>query len=169
LGGCGCLVLFVPILAAILFPVFAQAREAARATSCLSNQKQMALALMMYTQDYDERLPGRGRWMDNIEPYLSRGNSESSSVAHPPLHCPSVSMGNEGIFGYAFDSRLSYKEVSSIQSPRATNMTYDSSTLSRNAADPFASLPNPGRHRGRNLGSFVDGHASALGQAPGSP
>lgn len=47
----------IAILAAILFPVFAQAREKARATSCLSNQKQLGLAFMQYIQDYDEMLP----------------------------------------------------------------------------------------------------------------
>src|SRR5580704_9580530 len=46
----------IAILAAILFPVFAQAREKARAISCLSNTKQMGLAAIMYTQDYDETL-----------------------------------------------------------------------------------------------------------------
>jgi prepilin-type N-terminal cleavage/methylation domain-containing protein/prepilin-type processing-associated H-X9-DG protein len=44
----------IAILAAILFPVFAQAREKARSISCLSNTKQMGLALKMYIQDYDE-------------------------------------------------------------------------------------------------------------------
>jgi len=44
----------IAILAAILFPVFAQAREAARKASCQSNMKQIATALMMYAQDYDE-------------------------------------------------------------------------------------------------------------------
>src|SRR5947207_11561477 len=44
----------IAILAAILFPVFAQAREQARATSCLSNTKQIALGELMYSQDYDE-------------------------------------------------------------------------------------------------------------------
>jgi prepilin-type N-terminal cleavage/methylation domain-containing protein/prepilin-type processing-associated H-X9-DG protein len=47
----------IAILAAILFPVFAQAREKARAISCLSNMKQMGTATMMYTQDYDEVMP----------------------------------------------------------------------------------------------------------------
>jgi prepilin-type N-terminal cleavage/methylation domain-containing protein/prepilin-type processing-associated H-X9-DG protein len=46
----------IAILAAILFPVFAQAREKARAISCLSNTKQVGLSLMMYVQDYDEKL-----------------------------------------------------------------------------------------------------------------
>jgi len=47
----------IAILAAILFPVFAQAREKARTTSCLSNLKQIGLAVMQYTQDYDESYP----------------------------------------------------------------------------------------------------------------
>jgi len=48
----------IAILAAILFPVFAQAREAARKASCMSNLKQVGLALRMYSQDYDETLFG---------------------------------------------------------------------------------------------------------------
>lgn len=47
----------IAILAAILFPVFAQAREAARKTQCLNNLKQLGTGLMMYAEDYDERLP----------------------------------------------------------------------------------------------------------------
>src|SRR5437870_793269 len=47
----------IAILAAILFPVFAQARESARQASCLSNTKQLGLAVMQYIQDYDERFP----------------------------------------------------------------------------------------------------------------
>lgn len=47
----------IAILAAILFPVFAQAREKARQTSCVSNEKQLALAMLAYSQDYDETFP----------------------------------------------------------------------------------------------------------------
>ncbi len=47
----------IAILAAILFPVFAQAREKGRQTQCVSNMKQIGTALMMYTQDYDETYP----------------------------------------------------------------------------------------------------------------
>jgi prepilin-type N-terminal cleavage/methylation domain-containing protein/prepilin-type processing-associated H-X9-DG protein len=50
----------IAILAAILFPVFAKAREKARLTSCLSNMKQVGLASMMYAQDYDETLARHG-------------------------------------------------------------------------------------------------------------
>src|ERR1700709_2518165 len=47
----------IAILAAILFPVFAQAREKARQATCLSNQKQIGLAILQYNQDYDEEYP----------------------------------------------------------------------------------------------------------------
>ena len=66
----------IAILAAILFPVFAQARESARAISCISNMKQIGTALRMYTQDYDEAFPEGGygaprNWEVNpdINPY----------------------------------------------------------------------------------------------------
>jgi prepilin-type N-terminal cleavage/methylation domain-containing protein len=55
----------IAILAAILFPVFARAREAARKTSCLSNVKQLGLAAQMYKTDYDEAYPdSRQFWQD---------------------------------------------------------------------------------------------------------
>ena len=66
----------IAILAAILFPVFAQARDKARQMACLSNTKQIALAIYQYAQDYDEVLPvygynaqRRGRWQFQIYPY----------------------------------------------------------------------------------------------------
>lgn len=65
----------IAILAAILFPVFARARENARRTSCSSNLKQIGLAMIQYTQDYDERLPRNdtttnvGTWVDILYPY----------------------------------------------------------------------------------------------------
>ena len=64
----------IAILAAILFPVFAQARAKARGTSCLSNVKQIGTAMMMYVQDYDETTPsGRGggwEWWVELMPYI---------------------------------------------------------------------------------------------------
>ena len=167
LGGCGCLVLFIPIMAASLFPVFSQAREAARATSCLSNQKQLALGVLMYTQDYDERLPGSAHWMNDIEPYI-RSSSSSSPYAFLPEHCPSAAMRNDSIFGYAYSSKLDKKEMSSFADPKTTLMTYDSTNLAKNASDAESSMPSPGRHRGRNMASYLDGHAKALGGYSGA-
>lgn len=71
----------IAILAAILFPVFAQARDKARQAACLSNMKQLNLGVMQYAQDYDELLPVagynaqcRGRWQWQIFPYVKNEN-----------------------------------------------------------------------------------------------
>jgi len=60
----------IAILAAILFPVFAQAREKARETSCLNNMKQLTLAYLMYIQDYDEVFPRRDNGDADIIPVV---------------------------------------------------------------------------------------------------
>jgi prepilin-type N-terminal cleavage/methylation domain-containing protein/prepilin-type processing-associated H-X9-DG protein len=72
----------IAVLAAILFPVFAQVREKARQTMCLSNTRQMASSLMMYAQDYDEIFPPvlsiqpgetyfyQISWMNRLQPYV---------------------------------------------------------------------------------------------------
>ncbi|HEX8551602.1 MAG TPA: DUF1559 domain-containing protein [Abditibacteriaceae bacterium] len=66
----------IAILAAILFPVFARARENARRSSCQSNLKQIGLGITQYTQDYDERLPrndsgaNNQTWIDSLQPYI---------------------------------------------------------------------------------------------------
>lgn len=62
----------IAILAAILLPVFAQARERARGASCLSNQKQLGMAIMMYNQDYDEHFSGP--WIYQDDPTASDVN-----------------------------------------------------------------------------------------------
>ncbi len=58
----------IAILAAILFPVFARAREKAKAASCLSNVKQLMLAAMQYAQDYDDNLPASYQPQVAIDP-----------------------------------------------------------------------------------------------------
>jgi prepilin-type N-terminal cleavage/methylation domain-containing protein/prepilin-type processing-associated H-X9-DG protein len=75
----------IAILAAILFPVFAQAREKARGISCLSNIKQQGLAVLMYVQDYDENFPATtvydfsnsyetDSWIARVAPYIKNGD-----------------------------------------------------------------------------------------------
>ena len=111
----------IAILAAILFPVFAQAREKARAISCLSNVKQLGLATMMYVQDYDETFPlgytwdsnngdwGGTMWPVSLQPYiqkLGKDNGQGSDIVNGTLKnaganiysCPSIrfSKSSEG-------------------------------------------------------------------------
>ncbi len=90
----------ISILAAILFPVFARARENARRTSCASNLKQMGLAMMQYTQDYDERFlrvpaigGNQGAWARELAPYTkniqvlicpSNPTETGAAMSYPP-------------------------------------------------------------------------------------
>ena len=72
----------IAILAAILFPVFAQARASARQTTCISNVKQVGLGAMMYAQDYDETYP---RMDNNGSCRLRRGRLPSAGLGqHDP-------------------------------------------------------------------------------------
>ena len=90
----------IAILAAILFPVFARARENARRASCQSNLKQIGLGIMQYTQDYDETYPlnqvsdtlaeGPYGWADDIQPYVKSTQifqcpSDSAAPTNDPL------------------------------------------------------------------------------------
>jgi len=97
----------IAILAAVLFPVFAKAREKARQTSCINNCKQLGLAFMQYVQDNDEKLPSSNNygsdWAIHIYPYvkssgvyacpddsLSRTQAETNQGENP-ANCVPVS------------------------------------------------------------------------------
>jgi hypothetical protein len=98
----------VVILAAILFPVFAQAREKSRQTVCLSNLRQIGLAISLYTQDYDDALPiggnrgptGSNRWYHWIAPYL-----RSSAISTCPS-APGLTLGDYSAGGYGCNRNL---------------------------------------------------------------
>ena len=146
---CGCL-LFVPvILAAILFPVFSQARESARTASCASNLKQLSLGALMYSQDYDDVFPDSKQWAEAISPYVKN---------NALLTCPSVQKGSEPAYGYAMNRATSRVKLSKVRTPATVPMLYDSTNLIRNATDSFTSLPNPGRHGKVNNVAYLDGH-----------
>ncbi|BCM93846.1 hypothetical protein IAD21_05737 [Abditibacteriota bacterium] len=80
----------IALLAAILFPVFSQAREKARGVSCVSNLRQMGMALVQYTQDYDGHMPnndnsgGGGRWESTFD--MMKSYYKSDQI----LMCPSA-------------------------------------------------------------------------------
>ncbi|HEY3330940.1 MAG TPA: DUF1559 domain-containing protein [Capsulimonadaceae bacterium] len=97
----------IAILAAVLFPVFATAREKARQTSCASNLKQLGLGVMQYVQDYDETYPvgmngdsGRG-WAGQIYPYV-----KTTAVYTCPSGIPTASSQYKDI-SYAYNALIS--------------------------------------------------------------
>lgn len=86
----------IAILAAILFPVFAQAREKARQSTCASNEKQIGLAVLQYVQDYDETMPivtaGNFDWTFMVGPYVKAGGSVNNNGYYTGAiwRCPSA-------------------------------------------------------------------------------
>jgi prepilin-type N-terminal cleavage/methylation domain-containing protein/prepilin-type processing-associated H-X9-DG protein len=178
----------IAILAAILFPVFARAREAARQSSCLSNTKQLSLAAMQYTQDYDEALPrsydagapAKG-WFDVIQPYIKNNQV---------FYCPSDSIHNKtvapsfGNISYGWNyywltlqgGAVAYGAAGAglpaVQSPSETVMIADSG-MSNNTLPyvvyPWYSgyFPVPIHNTGANV-AFVDGHSKWM-KAPVPP
>jgi prepilin-type N-terminal cleavage/methylation domain-containing protein/prepilin-type processing-associated H-X9-DG protein len=111
----------IAILAAILFPVFAKAREKGRQASCESNLKQIGIAVLSYTQDYDETLPscsfnacGNDPW--TIWPTTQPGASGWEALFEGPIQpyikndqvliCPSASGGLWGVSGYGYNQYI---------------------------------------------------------------
>src|SRR5262245_10981595 len=85
----------IAILAAILFPVFARAREAARKTTCLSNLKNIGLAALMYVQDYDEQFP----WLMMDGRNNDDNTGLSKQMATLPPGPPAADLNNQrGLF-----------------------------------------------------------------------
>ncbi len=166
----------IAILAAILFPVFARAREKARQTSCLSNMKQLALGAMMYAQDYDEILPAALSrnpvdqstiwWHAMLQPYVK--NTQVNI-------CPSAM--NNPSYGWAYQTcgyRL-WETTYNTPAPLA-KFTHPSETIMIGeqgyircgttvcwwmTGQSSVIRPYPRHNDGANL-AFVDGHAKWL-------
>jgi len=113
----------IAILAAILFPVFSRAREKARQSSCLSNVRQIGLAIAQYTQDYDERFPLAGYTIPSV------GWRPLHQIMLPPyirndqiFSCPSARWG---IWSYGYYGALANRSLAEVGSPAGTVMWGD--------------------------------------------
>jgi prepilin-type N-terminal cleavage/methylation domain-containing protein/prepilin-type processing-associated H-X9-DG protein len=179
----------IAILAAILFPVFARARENARRASCQSNLKQLGLGLMQYSQDYDERMPvtnlstaacgdsvGAG-WGTRIFPY-----TKSTQV----FVCPSdsgyldsgyvrISYAYNSAIGSSNSARAISGALSAMNSSAQTVLAFEVSHAempagwNRSTADPqdFANVGTPASY-GRSFASN-EGCSTATIFATGTP
>ncbi len=142
----------IAILAAILFPVFARARENARRASCQSNLKQIGLGIMQYTQDYDERMPS--------------GFLANSGVKYPDGVAYTYQSWRVAIFPYvksvqlfncpSADSILEWKGTYKI-----TQAAYAYNYLAPNVANPGISM-GTAVAAGANLAAIEDGAGTIL-------
>ncbi|MGV3720450.1 MAG: hypothetical protein ACO1SX_06015 [Actinomycetota bacterium] len=154
-GACGVIGLVgIAILAAVLVPSFATAREAARKSLCMSRAKQMSTSLLMYAQDYDQRLPPTRSWQTAVAPY---GAGDVNVCPSRPGASPA----------YAFNQRLSGKSITTIQALSTAPTIFESSLGAPNAADQLESFVTP--HRDEGMIGFGDGSVRALSAPPNEP
>jgi prepilin-type N-terminal cleavage/methylation domain-containing protein len=166
----------IAILAAILFPVFARARENARKANCTSNVKQIIMAVLSYAQDYDETLipgacPPKGSsyiyWYELLDPYLK--NAEI-------IRCPSMKHAGYGGLGYGWNYlEFGYwpsspgtgwcTHLGEVENPAETILLGDSEDLGARAAPQYFfylyrrhATYLPKRHLDGGIMGHVDGH-----------
>lgn len=166
----------ISVLAAILFPVFARARENARRARCMSNLKQFGMGLMMYVQDYDETYPPNqtvdlgieppgGRWLGStstawvweqlLQPYIKSvqiftcpsGKDLNSSWRERPLR------GHYGASQYLFRGAASTIKLSTVVSPATTYAMMDAGYVYMVTA---YAIPNSGSDRA-SYGYYLPG------------
>jgi len=135
----------IAILAAILFPVFARARENARRSSCQSNEKQIALGFKQYIQDNNERYPASSGWNTAILDY-----TKSEAI----LKCPSAA--GAGAYDYSYNVLMSGKNENLVQNTAATVLASEASRTS--GAQALSSASAGSRHFDGSNYAFVDGH-----------
>jgi prepilin-type processing-associated H-X9-DG protein len=121
--------------------------ETARRATCLSNLKQLALALLMFAQDNNEQLPTAASWMNSIEPYVRDLKAS--------IHCPSDAKHQ---YSYAMNSAVAGKQIGEFDNPVITVLLFESNSGALNAADPLTSLCDPPRHGNGNNFAYLDGH-----------
>ena len=178
----------IALLAAILFPVFARARENARRSSCQSNLKQVGIGILQYTQDYDEKYPmysvsgGKGTpgspygWADAIQPYIKSEQLYQcpSDVTPPPTDDPTYTKPqNVGYCDYVYNVAIgsqpqntgtaatgSGAALAQIQSPTLCMMVMDGKKAP-NANTALSDTSNNGSARMATRGSGGESLAGA--------
>ena len=169
----------IAILAAILFPVFARAREKARQTSCLSNVKQLSLAMLMYVGDYDEKFTVERvvqlwyarPWYEAVAPYVA-----NQQIFVCPSADHNYAWGGYGYNGYGTTGQngLGYRHQSDGGSPQPSQAPPKLAEIEQPSTmlmlgEPIGNtyalrgylsgyLPSDRHNGGSNIG-HVDGHA----------
>ena len=168
----------IAILAAILFPVFAQAREKARQSSCLSNMKQLMLAFNMYCQDYDNRTPLNlysgvaATWYNTIQPYMKNkdilvcpGDPDIARAYDQPYAWGYYHLRASNTSAYGGGVPLS-KIVHAAEVCAFSEIAVPDSwgVFSSSGSSGYSQWTTDRHNGGVNVG-FVDGHAKWLSQS----
>lgn len=147
----------IAILAAILFPVFSQAREKARQVSCMNNQRQIVLATQMYTQDYGEMLPTADIFWSSVK------------LDHKVFTCPDY---NAHVPGYVYNNRVAGYSLGLLTDPTTYFVTVDGNHAATSPVPgsvaltydsvAYAVTDLDARHNSNVVAAFLDGHVAML-------
>jgi prepilin-type processing-associated H-X9-DG protein len=169
----------IAILAAILFPVFTKVREKARQSACMNNQRQLAIAIMLYAQDNDETLPLPSEWV----------SATNMSTDPKIFNCPSVSHAGRpsdpdyGMNAFLYDrgpgGSIEGVALGQIDNPDKIELTIDikGATPDSSGNPALDAVRNPfpksftaptysssgnadKRHTGASVVSYLDGHVA---------
>ena len=155
----------IAILAAILFPVFSKAREKARQTQCQNNQRQLAIAISMYTQENEETLPSAGTiWQSLKLTSAFSSNQAALALSSTVTRCPNMASAN----GYVFNSLLSGVSLGDASKKDVTAIW---SLTDGVHVNPGTTMPNVAftvddvketRHAGGFIYTALDGHVERV-------
>ena len=149
-------IVIILVLAALLFPLFARAREKARQSTCISNQRQITQALLMTVQDEKENFPPASSWVKDTMAYLG-----SDKV----MNCPSTTRtGSATVSDYGMNQYLCEMPFGAMKDSSNIVMTADANNELLAARDDA----DVNRHQHGFVVSFVDGHQKFM-PAAGCP
>lgn len=147
----GFMVLLLPVMAAMLLPALARAKQRAQSINCMNNVKQINLALIMYANDHKDTLPPANQWCDLIKPYTGGSTTMMHCPAEPPGRCT-----------YALNSSLSNKKTTELpQSPATTVLVFSSADGWNTAGGPGSVVSHNHDNRFVIVG-FADGHTESV-------
>jgi prepilin-type processing-associated H-X9-DG protein len=152
----GIFVIFIPFFAALLLPALAAAHDRAREINCMSNEKQLAQAVVIYSTDHTNQFPTAATWCDAIQ---------SAVGSDGVFKCPAVNSGSsDRVCNYAFNAKLSGMDIRKVD-PQTVMIFESDSGWNANGGPEL--LPAKARHKAGRVFviAFVDGHAEAVNQS----
>ena len=147
----------IAVLAAILFPVFAKAKEKANQTSCMNNQRQIATMALLYTQDHDEMFPGTLMTFTSVMSNTATNTVWSDlNVPNAILLCPSDELKSPN--GYAFNINITGTPIGNLTDPTSVCLSADGQAAVNNMLQSQNGMAR--RHAGGTICSYADGHVA---------
>jgi hypothetical protein len=150
----GVLVLLLPIMAAMLLPALARAKDRAQSIVCMNNMRQLAMGTLMYANANKDQFPAADKWCDSLGKYVANPKMFQCPAGDPNQRCH-----------YVFNSKLSGVQSSSVHSPAQTVLLFEADGGGWNlGGGPELALKQP-RHRKAIGVVFADGHSEMATQS----